>query len=121
MIKWLKVYLRSLKVSEENCFVCLQVIRTRYRRIRIRVIRTRYRRIRIRVSKILEPDPNYFKSDPRLYMVYDKYGENCPFKQSRLFATVHVSRCGGLVVSVSASRSPIPGSNFGLGPPYSVV
>ena len=25
--------------------------------------------------------------------------------------------CGGLVVRVSASRSPIPGSNLGLGPP----
>ena len=30
-------------------------------------------------------------------------------------------RCGGLVVGVSASRSPVLGSNLGLGPPHSLV
>ena len=30
-------------------------------------------------------------------------------------------RCGGLVVSVPASRSPVPGSNLGPGPPQSAV
>ena len=30
-------------------------------------------------------------------------------------------RCGGLVVRVHASRSPVPGSILGPGPPRSVV
>ena len=30
-------------------------------------------------------------------------------------------RCGGLVVRVSASRLPVPGSILGPGPPHSVV
>ena len=29
--------------------------------------------------------------------------------------------CGGLVVSVGASRSPIPGSKLGPGPPHRAV
>ena len=34
---------------------------------------------------------------------------------------VLVRRCGGLVGRVLASRSPVPGSNLGPGPPHSVV
>ena len=30
-------------------------------------------------------------------------------------------RCGGLVVRILASRSPVPGSNLCPGPPHSVV
>ena len=30
-------------------------------------------------------------------------------------------RCGGLVVSILATRPPVPGSNLGPGPPHSVV
>ena len=30
-------------------------------------------------------------------------------------------RCGGLVVRVLSSRSPVPGSNLGPGPPHSMV
>ena len=38
-----------------------------------------------------------------------------------LHKIIRIRRCGGLVVRVSASRSPVLGSNLGLGPPHSVV
>ena len=36
-------------------------------------------------------------------------------------SSIFVRRCDGLVVRVPASRSPVPGSDLGPGPPLSVV
>ena len=38
-----------------------------------------------------------------------------------LFVRFDMGMCGGTVFSVSASRSPVPGSILGPGPPHSVV
>ena len=40
---------------------------------------------------------------------------------STYIAAAEGGACGGLVVRVPASKSPVPGSNLGPGPPHCVV
>ena len=60
-----------------------------------------------------------------LFLKITVYIDICPSKlleksTKKIGGVVVFRRCGGLV-RVSASRSPIPGSNLDLGPPHSVV